>query len=318
MTRIGYTLMSEQYGPTELREQAEAAEAAGFDYVTLSDHYHPWIPAQGESPFAWGVLGAIAGATEDVEVGTAVTCPTIRIHPAIIAQAAATAAIQFEDRFFLGIGTGERLNEHVLGDQWPPHTERVSMLAEAIHVIRRLWEGEVTSHDGEHYTVENARLFTTPAEPPPIHVAAGGEETAEFAGRHGDGLITTAPAEDEVDSFADEFDGDAPVYGQTTVCYAEDEETAAGIAHEYWPNGVLPGELGQELAIPEHFLDAVELVDVEDVAESMTLGSDPGDHVDIIEAYVDAGFDHVAVHQVNPDAEGFFEFYAEEVLPAVS
>jgi len=318
MTDIGYTLMSEQYGPRELVEQAVAAEAAGFDYVTLSDHYHPWIEAQGDSPFAWGVLGALAEGTDRLGVGTAVTCPTIRIHPAIVAQAAATAAIQFGDRFFLGVGTGERLNEHVLGDRWPPHATRLSMLEEAVRVMRELWEGEMTSHDGEHYTVENAKLFTTPDAPPPIHVAAGGQQSAAFAGRHGDGLIGTAPDEDVVDRFRDEAGGDEPRYGQTTACYADDEDEAAEIAREYWPNGVLPGQLGQELATPSHFEDAVQTISTADIEESMTLGRDPHDYVEIIEEYEDAGYDHVAIHQVSPDAEGFFEFVADEVLTAVS
>jgi G6PDH family F420-dependent oxidoreductase len=318
MIQIGYTLMSEQYGPRALIEQARAAEAAGFDYVTLSDHYHPWIGAQGNSPFAWGVLGALAEATEDLGVGTAVTCPTIRLHPAIVAQAAATAAVQFEGRFFLGLGTGERLNEHVLGDRWPPHTERLAMLEEAIHVIRRLWEGEITSHAGDYYTVENAKLFTTPPDPPPSHGAAGGERTAAYAGEIGDGLIATAPDADTVDRFRDGEHDDRPRYGQTTVCFAADEDEAVAIAHEHWPNGALPGQLGQELATPADFEDAVDMVSQTDVAEGMTHGADPEDHVEIIREYEAAGFDHVAIHQVNPDAEEFFEFYADDVLPAVS
>lgn len=169
MTEIGYALSSELHDATTLADQAARAERAGFDYVSVSDHYHPWIREQGQSPFVWTTLGAIARATEEIEVGTGVTCPTMRIHPAILAQATATTAALFDGRFFFGVGTGEALNEHVLGDHWPSHDVRLDMLTEAIEVIRTLWCGEMSSHYGEHYTVENAQLFTLPDEPPPIY-----------------------------------------------------------------------------------------------------------------------------------------------------
>lgn len=322
MTRLGLSITGEQYGPNDVVDLADRAENAGFDFVLVSDHFHPWLEAQGESPFVWTTLGGIARETDTVDVGTAVTCPTIRIHPAIVAQAAATTAAAFDGRFFLGVGTGERLNEHVLGDRWPPHHVRLEMLEEAVHVMRRLWDGEMHSHDGEHYTVENARIFTRPAEPPPIHVAAGGPETARAASDLGDGLVTTAPDEEVVQAFTESGgDGDRPRYGQLTACYADDEATAKRLAHEHWRNGGLPDDLGQELPTPTHFEQATQLVEPDDLAGSFSLGSDPEPYLESIRTYADAGLDHVSIHQVNPDPEafeGFFELCEEEIVPAVS
>jgi G6PDH family F420-dependent oxidoreductase len=316
VTTIGYTLSSEERGPATLVEDAVGAEAAGFEFALASDHYHPWIDAQGESPFVWSTLGAVARATDKLRVGTGVTCPTMRLHPAIVAQAAATTAVMFDGRFFLGVGTGERLNEHVLGDRWPPHHVRLEMLAEAVEVIRELWGGELSSHDGEHYTVENARLYTVPDEPPPIAVAAGGPETAELAGRLGDALVSTAPDADVVEAFADTAGEDARRYAQVTVCWADSADEARETVHERWPNGALPGELGQELSTPTHFEQAVELVSEDDAVEHVPCGPDADDHVEAIQAFVDAGFDHVYVHQIGPAQAEAQEFYAAEVLPS--
>jgi len=317
MTRLGIALSGEQYGPNTLVEKARRAEEAGFEFALVSDHFHPWLAEQDESSFVWTALGGIARETDELEVGTGVTCPTIRIHPAIVAQAAATTAAAMDGRFFLGVGTGENLNEHVTGERWPAHHVRLDMLEEAIEVIRELWDGEMYSHDGEHYTVENARIFTCPDSPPPLHVAAEGPETADAAGRLGDGLIATQPDASVVDRFSGD-DGDRPRYGQMMACYAESEEKAKQIAYENWRNGALMGELGQELPTPAHFDQATQMVDPDDLTESAPLGSDPEPYVRSIEEYVDAGFDHVYVHQVNPDAEGFFEFYQEEVLSEFS
>lgn len=315
MVRLGYALSSEEHGPTDLVEYAARAEEMGFEFASLSDHYHPWTSTQGNSPFAWNVLGGIAEATDRIEVGTGVTCPIVRIHPAIVAQAAATTAVSMPTRFFLGLGTGENLNEHVVGERWPPHDVRLEMLSEAIEILRELWDGTEHSHHGEHFTVENARLFTVPEEPPPIHVAAGGPTAAKTAGELGDGLIATSPDEDLVETFADEAGEDAPRIGQVTVCWNEDEREAVRTAHEWWPNGALPGELGQDLATPALFEQAVELVDAEDVEEAIVCGVDVDDHVAAIEEFEDAGFDHVYVHQVGPDQEAFFEGYAGAILP---
>ena len=201
MTRIGYALSSEEHGPRELVRNACRAEECGFGYALISDHFHPWIDHQGESPFVWSVIGGIAQATDRITIGTGVTCPTMRIHPAVVAHAAATAAAMLPGRFFLGVGTGENLNEHVLGDGWPSADVRLEMLEEAIEVIRLLWQGGQQSHHGMHYTVEDARLYTLPDEPPPIVVAAGNPGAAALAGRVGDGFCSTAPDATLVERF---------------------------------------------------------------------------------------------------------------------
>src|SRR5919197_3640295 len=188
MAQLGYALASEDWGPSDLVDLARRAEEAGFEYALISDHIHPWTDKQGSSPFVWSVIGAIARATERLRLGTGVTCPTIRIHPVIVAQAAATSQVMMEGRFFLGLGTGEELNEHVTGARWPGPQERLDMLEEAIELLRLLWEGGYQSHYGKHYSVEQARIFTLPDEPPPIAVAAAQSSAAELAGRLGDAL----------------------------------------------------------------------------------------------------------------------------------
>jgi G6PDH family F420-dependent oxidoreductase len=316
MTRIGYALSSEEHGPLDLVRNARRAEECGFDYALISDHYHPWIDRQGHSPFVWSVVGGIAGATDRLSLGTGVTCPTIRIHPAVIAHAAATAATMLPGRFFLGVGTGENLNEHVLGDPWPSPDVRLGMLEEAIEVMRLLWQGGKQSHHGTHYTVEDARLYTLPDEPPPIVVAAGNSGAAELAGRAGDGLCSTAPDAELVERFRAAGGDGKPRYGQLTVCYAETEAEARRTAHEWWPNAAIKGELGQELPLPEHFEQAASMVREDDVAEAVVCGPDPELHRTKIREFADAGFDHVYVHQVGTDQEPFLGFYEREVLPA--
>ena len=318
MPDLGYALSSEEHGPNDLVDHAARAEEVGFEFAFVSDHFHPWVTKQGESPFVWSTLGGIARETEELRVGTGVTCPLIRIHPAIVAQASATAGAMFEGRFFLGVGTGENLNEHVLGDRWPPYAVRQGMLAEAVDVIRELWTGEEVNHHGEHYTVEDARLFTHPEEPPDLAVAAAGPDSATLAGKLGDALVSVAPAEKVVETFEEERggDGDAPKYGQATVCYADSAEEARETVHEWWPNGGLPGKLGQQLPTPEQFEQATQLVTEEKATEHVPCGPDADRHIDQIQQYVDAGFDHVYLHQIGPNQDGFFEFYEEEVLPS--
>jgi G6PDH family F420-dependent oxidoreductase len=312
---LGYAVSSEEHRPLDLVRNAARAEESGFTFALVSDHFHPWTDRQGQSPFAWSVLGGSAMATEGLVVGTGVTCPTMRIHPAIVAQAAATAASMLPGRFFLGVGTGENLNEHVLGLRWPATEVRREMLEEAVEVMRDLWRGELTSHHGRHYTVENARIYTLPDEPIDVMVAAGGTEAAGLAGRIGDGLIGTSPDSETVDAF-DEAGGDGkPRYAQVTVCWAEREEDARRTALEWWPNAALEGPLGQELALPSYFEAASAMVTEDDIAKAIVCGPDPEAHARGIDAYVDAGFTHVYVHQVGPDQKGFLRFYASEVLP---
>jgi G6PDH family F420-dependent oxidoreductase len=318
MVELGYALSSEEHGPNELVDLAVRAEDAGFDFVSVSDHFHPWISQQGHSPFVWSTLGAIARETEEIDVGVGVTCPLMRIHPAIVAQAVASVTTMFEDsgqQFYFGVGTGENLNEHVLGDQWPSHRVRLEMLDEALEVIRTLWTGEMVSHHGEHYTVRNAKLFTTPAETPPICVSAYGDQTAERAADLGDGFWSVGP-QDVVETY-EQNGGEGPKISQLTVCYAEDEDEAVETAHEWWPNSLLPGQLATELEIPTFFEQACELVEQEDVreADSLVTDPDPETHVENLREFVDAGYDHVYVHQVGPNQEPFFGFYEDEILP---
>jgi G6PDH family F420-dependent oxidoreductase len=312
---LGYALSSEEHRPLDLVRNAVQAEEAGFTFALVSDHFHPWIDRQGQSPFVWSVLGGIGLATERLVVGTGVTCPTMRIHPAIVAQAAATAASMLPGRFFLGVGTGENLNEHVLGLRWPATMVRRQMLEEAVEVMRDLWRGELTSHHGRHYTVENARIYTLPQEPIDVMVAAGGTAAAELAGRIGDGLIGTSPDEEAVDAFDGAGGEGKPKYAQVTVCWAEREEDARRTALEWWPNAALEGPLNQELALPSYFEAASAMVAEDDIAKAIVCGPDPEAHAKQIDAYVDAGFTHVYVHQVGPDQEGFLRFYASEMLP---
>jgi coenzyme F420-dependent glucose-6-phosphate dehydrogenase len=315
MAEIGYALSSEEHAPNDLVKHARRAEEVGFTFALISDHFHPWVDSQGHSPFVWSVIGAIAHATERLRLGTGVTCPLIRIHPAIVAQAAATAAALMPGRFFLGVGTGENLNEHILGDRWPPYEVRRAMLGEAVEIIRLLWQGGQQSFHGTYYTVENARVYTLPDQPPPIMVAAGGAQAAEMAGRIGDGLIGTSPEAEVLKSFDQAGGAGKPRYGQVTVCWAEDEAAARRTAYEIWPNAANQGELSQELPTPGHFEQVAKMVSAEQVAESVICGPDPRRHTESIRKYVDAGYDHIYIHQVGPDQEGFFRFYQQHILP---
>jgi coenzyme F420-dependent glucose-6-phosphate dehydrogenase len=314
MVELGYALSSEEHRPLELVENARRAEEAGFPYAFVSDHFHPWTDRQGQSPFVWSVLGAIARETESLRVGTGVTCPTIRVHPAIIAQAAATTAALMPGRFLLGVGSGENLNEHILGERWPSADVRLEMLTEAVGVIRQLWQGGQQSHRGAYYTVEDARLYTLPEVLPAIAVAAAGPEAAEVAARCGDALISTSPDSDVVDAYR-QAGGRGVCYGQMTVCYAASEKEAAQIALKWWPNAGLAGPLSQELPLPAHFEAATAALDESDVAEKVACGPNPDKHLEAIELFADAGFDSVYVHQVGPDQAGFFQFYQSEIIP---
>jgi G6PDH family F420-dependent oxidoreductase len=313
--RIGYFLSSEQYSAADLVDQAQRAERAGFDGLWISDHFHPWIDAQGHSPFVWSTIGAISQATTRMRVTTAVTCPTVRIHPAIVAQAAATSATLLDGRFVLGVGTGEALNEHIFGDRWPPAAVRLEMLEEAIAVMRQLWAGGSQSHRGRHYTVENARIYDLPDAPPPIFVSGFGSKSIALAARLGDGFCTVGPQADAVAAFREQGGGDKPVQGGLKVCFDADEAAARARAHRLWPSDALPGELGQLLPTPRHFEQACELVDEDMVAAQMPCGPDLAAHLEQFEQFEQAGFDEVYVQQVGSDLDGFFDAYAREILP---
>jgi len=316
VVELGYSLSSEEHRPEDLVRHAQRAEETGFGFALVSDHFHPWTDRQGQSPFVWTVIGAIAQATERLVLGTGVTCPTIRTHPAVIAQAAATSAALMPGRFFLGVGSGENLNEHILGDYWPAADERQEMLEEAIAIFRLLWQGGSQTHRGKHYRVENARIYTLPDEPPPVAVAAAGPEAAKLTARTGDALISTSPDAELVETYRS-AGGDGPRYGQLTVCWASEEREAVQTALEWWPNAALKGELGQELPLPRHFEQAAENVDEEAIAEAVVCGPDVDKWLEKVTEFEDAGFDHVYLHQVGPDQDGFFQFAERELLVRV-
>jgi G6PDH family F420-dependent oxidoreductase len=316
MAEIGLFLSSEEHGPKELVDQAKRGAEVGFSSVLISDHFHPWTDRQGESPFVWSVIGGIAATTE-LKVTTGVTCPLMRIHPAIVAQAAATSQLLLDGRFVLGVGTGEVLNEHILGDHWPPVATRFEMLEEAVSLLRKMWEGKRTTHHGRHYTVENARLYSCPDEPPPIVVSAFGPLAVEMAARIGDGLVTVQPQGDVVARYRD-HGGSGPTIVALKVCWDTDEARARRLAHELWPIEGLPGQLCQELPMPAHFEQAAALVTPDMVAERVACGPDPERHVQAIADCLDAGFDEVYISQIGPDQGGFLQFYKREIEPRLS
>ncbi|GAA3836444.1 LLM class F420-dependent oxidoreductase [Sphaerisporangium flaviroseum] len=316
MTTFGYFLSSEEHGPKELVRQARLAERAGFESLWISDHYHPWLDEQGQSPFVWSVIGAIAEATS-LPITTAVTCPLVRIHPAVIAQAAATSAIMTEGRFRLGVGTGEALNEHIIDTRWPPAAERLEMLEEAIGLMRRLWTGELVTHRGTHYKVDTARLYSLPDRPPPVYISGFGDKSVELAGRIGDGYICTGPAAELVEKFHAAGGQGKPVQGGLKVCHAEDAAQARKTVHRLWPTQGIKGEAAQLLPLPRHFEQLAEMVSEEDATASTPCGPDPEVHIKAIKEYIDAGFDELYISQIGHDQEAFFDFYAKEVLPQV-
>ena len=318
MVQLGYTLSSEEFRPRELAEQARRAEEVGFTYALISDHFHPWLDSQGESPFVWSTLGGVAMATERLVLGTGVTCPIIRYPPAILAQAVATIADMLPGRFFLGVGTGEYLNEHITGEHWPPISLRQEMLVEAVDIMRELWDGGYTTHYGDFYTVENARIYTLPEELPPVYVAAAGTESAQLAGAIGDGLISTAPDAETVQTFDQSGGEGKPKYGQMTVCWGKDEEQAKKTATEIWGYTALPGQLSQELALPAYFEQATQIITPEEATKHIVCGPDTQKYIDQIQSYADAGFTHVYIHQIGPDQEGFLTFAQRELLPKYS
>lgn len=317
MTSFGYTLSSEEHPPGTLVRNARLAEEAGFDFLSISDHYHPWVEAQGHSPFVWSVLGAIAATTRRIRVGVGVTCPTVRIHPAVLAQAAATTSLLFEGRFFFGVGSGEALNEHILGDRWPRPEVRLAMLEESIEIIQALWQGDTVDHRGTFYEVDNARLFDPPAEPPPIIVSGFGPKAVELAARVGDGYWGHSPEGELLDTY-EQAGGKGPRYSQLNVCWAEDAADARRTVHRIWPNGGVPGQLAQDLPTWTHFQEAAEMVREEDAAKSVPCGPDVEPIVDSVRQYLDAGYDHLYFHQIGPDQEGFFRFWERELRPLLA
>jgi coenzyme F420-dependent glucose-6-phosphate dehydrogenase len=295
---------------------ARQAEDTGFEFAMISDHYHPWIGREGQSPFVWCTIGGISQATAELTLITGVTCPTMRIHPAIIAQAAATAASMMPGRFFLGLGSGENLNEHILGDRWPAAPIRIEMLEEAVEIIRTLWKGGMQDYYGYFYTVENARVFTLPDELPPIYIAAEGPISASAAGRIGDGFINAGTqAEKCLQIFRGSGGGGKPSYLEISVCWAESEEAARRTAYEQWPISANTGEMNRILPTPTHYEELAGMVTEEDVAQHVPCGPDPEVYITKIEDGIRKGFDHICIHQIGYRQREFMEFFKAEVLP---
>jgi len=318
VTTFGYTLSSEEQPPGALVANARRAEEAGFDFASISDHYHPWVTAQGHSPFVWSVLGGIAASTERMRVGVGVTCPIVRIHPAVIAQAAATTSLLFEGRFFLGLGTGEALNEHVVGTRWPPIAVRREMLEEAVEVMRLLFGGDTVEHRGRYYEVDNARLFDPPETELPLVVSGFGPDAARLAGRIGDGYWGNAPDRELLSAF-ESAGGSGPRYAQLNVCWAPTVEEARRTVFETWPNTAVPGQLSQDLPTWTHFEQATKIVTEDDATKSVACGPDlVTDVLDSVKQYVDAGYDHLYFHQIGDEQEGFFRYWESELRPALS
>ena len=304
---VGYWLSSEEHSPHDLVSNAKRAEDAGFSYVLISDHFHPWVEAQGHSPFVWSVIGAIAEGTERIRLGTAVTCPLIRLHPVIVAQAAATSTLLMEGRFFLGVGSGELLNEHVFGNRWPRPDERLEMLDEALEIIRKLWGGEYETYRGRHYTVEQARLYDVPTEPPELIVAAAAEKAAQLAAKWGDGMISTAPDPDVLAEYR-RAGGLGPIFGKVTGCFTASVDEAKQIAKKRSPNSAIGGTIPQDLPLPRDFETLAELVREDDFEGSMSLGRDPAAWREGIDTFERLGFTHLCLHDVSGDQTAFIDF----------
>jgi G6PDH family F420-dependent oxidoreductase len=310
---FGITVSSEELGPVELLQSAQAAEAAGFDRLWISDHYHPWMSEQGSSPFVWSVLGVLA-ATTQLKLTTAVTCPSFRIHPAVIAQATATTAVLAPGRFTFGVGAGEALNEHILGDPWPPASIRRGRLAEALDIIRRLWAGETVTHEGRYFTVHDAKLFTLPETPPDILVSGFGPESTKLAASVGDGWITVSLDSDGMKTYRD-AGGSGRTQGGLKICWAETEKEAKETAHRLWGHEAGGGQLAQDSPLWLQYEAVAQLTSPDDIAETVPCGPDAARAAEAIAKYVDIGFDEIYIAQMGPDQEGGIRFLAEEVLP---
>jgi G6PDH family F420-dependent oxidoreductase len=316
MLKLGYKLMSEEHGPKELAKNAERAERAGFDFAAISDHFFPWLEEQGHSPFAWSVLGAIASTTERLGLMTAVTCPSMRYHPAIIAQAAATLGILSDNRFTLGVGSGERLNEHVVGLGWPGIAERHERLAEAIDIIQGLLSDELVDYRGKYLQLDTARLYDRPSKKPLVVVAAGGPQAARLAAEKGDGLMTTDPSKELIGAYR-KAGGSGPRYAEVSLCVGTSEEDARRTAHKYFRWSVSGWSVQAELPETKGFKAASEHVTPENVAQQIPCGPSTERHLQAIRKYIDAGFDHIVLTQIGPEQKHFIEVFERELGPAL-
>jgi G6PDH family F420-dependent oxidoreductase len=319
MTDFGYTMMTEQSPPDQLVRDLQMAEEAGFGFSVISDHYQPWLDAQGHSGYAWSILGAAAQATERIGLMTYVTCPILRYHPAIVAQKAATVQILSGGRFRLGLGAGENLNEHVVGKRWPAVGLRHEMLSEAVDIIRALFESDGTvNYRGKHFDVEQAKLWDRPSQQVPIGIAVSGADSCRLAGEKGDIMIAVEPKAELGEMFDAAGGSGKPRVGQIPLCYDEDRDTAIQRAHEQFRWFGFGWKVMADLPNPESFEAAAEYVTPEDVAEGISCGPDVEAHVEAIRPYVEAGFTEVALVQIGADAqEPFMRWAQEKLLPAL-
>jgi G6PDH family F420-dependent oxidoreductase len=318
MVNIGYTMMTEQAGPRELVEHVVRAEEAGFDFSVISDHYFPWLDAQGHAPYAWSVLGAAAQATSRIPLMTYVTCPTRRYHPAVVAQKAATVQLLARGRFRLGLGSGENLNEHVVGGGWPSSDIRHEMLVEAVGIIRALFDGGYVNHRGKHFDVESAKLWDRPGTPPPIGIAASGPRSCALAGRLADLLIAVEPKRDLVTAFEEHGGAGKPRVGQLPVCYDPDRSAAVRRAHDQfrWFGG--GWKVNSELPGPASFASATEFVTPDDVAAAIPCGDDVDAFADAVRPFARAGFTDLALVQIGGEhQQPFLDWAQKELLPAL-
>jgi len=318
MVQFGYTMMTEQAGPRELVGHVVAAEKAGFDFSVISDHYFPWLASQGHAPYAWSVLGAAAQATSHIPLMSYVTCPTMRYHPAIVAQKAATVQLLSEGRFRLGLGSGENLNEHVVGADWPAAHVRLEMLDEAAGIIRRLLDGEHVTHHGAHFDVVDAKLWDLPEERVPIGVAVSGDKACAVAGRTADLVIATEPKRELLDAFDRHGGSGKPRVGQLPVCYDTDRDAAVKRAHDQFRWALGGWRVNAELPGPPSFEEATALVTQDDVAEAIPCGDDVGAFTEAVRPYAEAGFTDVALVQIGGDQQQPFLHWAQStLLPAL-
>jgi coenzyme F420-dependent glucose-6-phosphate dehydrogenase len=324
MTKIGYACMLEQFHPTDLLDWAEAAEAAGFEAgFQVSEHFHPWTPQQGQSAFAFAFMGAL-GQRTSLPFGTAVVCPGFRYHPAVIAHAAATLGAMYPGRFWLGLGAGEALNEHVVTSKWPEVGIRSAMMFEAVQLIKKLFTGEVVKWNGDHFFMESARLYTRPEEPVPIYIACAGPVNARRTGRYADGLITVGAADEKIRRLWDMFRKGAQQEGkdpealrtqlQVHVSWAPSQADAERNALTEWPNGGMPFPK-QDVKNPEDFENMAKLVGIESFANRMLISADLDEHVAALQGYVDMGFDEVYIHNVGRNQAEFIRTFGEQVIP---
>jgi G6PDH family F420-dependent oxidoreductase len=312
MTNFGYTLMTEQNGPRHLVRFATGAEEAGFDFEVMSDHFSPWLSEQGHAPYAWSVLGAVAHATSRIDLMTYVTCPTMRYHPAVVAQKAATVQLLAEGRFTLGLGSGESLNEHVVGDGWPGVETRQEMLAEAVEIIRALHTGDLITYRGDHFDVDSARIWDLPDIPVELAVAVAGDRAIEHFAPLADHLVAVEPDAGLIESW-NAVDGarrigpsGAKAIGQIPICWDPDEKTAVTRAREQFRWFAGGWKVNADLPTPAGFAAASQYVRPEDVAESIPCGPDLDRIVDAVKAFWEAGFTDVALVQVGGDSQDAF------------